>query len=381
MSTGNSGDGHITQEGLDRLRNRLGVYYHGVRHVGEITADGMRTFAQGMGERNPIFLDMDYGRNTPYGSMTAIPMYLWTIRTTTAANMGGLPGVHTFYGGSEWEYYRPVRPGDTIGASYRPYDVVEKSGRYAGPVAIQSAQALYVDQRGQAVTKGRAWSVRTERQAARERDVHRGVEKPDYTQEELEVIWDLYDREEIRGATPRYWQDVGEGDDLPPIVRGPLRVVEIIFGAGRFDAFAMGAGGSPGGSHYWRWKSFSKHAGFAELDPETGVPDHPHRGHWEDAMAKVIALPGIYDLGPQRGSWLAQIVTNWMSDQGFVRKYYNQLRQFNIEGDTTWVEGKVSRKWVEGELHLVECETWCRNQRGETTGTGKAEVVLPSRAG
>ena len=96
-------------------------------------------------------------------------------------------------------------------------------------------------------------------------------------------------------------------------------------------------------------------------------------------MAKVIALPGIYDLGPQRGSWLAQIVTNWMSDHGLVRKLRHELRRFNIEGDTTWVSGKVARKWVEGDLHLVECETSCRNQRDETTGTGTVEVVLPSR--
>ena len=183
----------------------------------------------------------------------------------------------------------------------------------------------------------------------------------------------------MRGSVPRYWEDVNEGDELPPIVRGPLRVVEIIFGAGRFDAFSTGIGASPGGNHYYRWSSFRKHMGFAEPDPDTGVPDHPHRGHWEDAMAKIIALPGIYDLGPQRGSWSAQIVTNWMSDHAYVRKFYHELRRFNIEGDTTWVEGKVGRKWTEGDQHLVECETSCRNQRGERTGTCRIEVVLPSR--
>ena len=380
MTVEGSSFGRITEEGIARLQGRLGVYYHGVRHVGEISADAMRTYAHGMGERNPLFFDADYGRTTPYHSMIAFPMFLWTIRSTTAANIGGLAGVHTFYGGSEWEYYRPVRPGDTISASYRPYDVVEKSGRYAGRVVIQSAQTMYVDQRAKPVAKGRAWSVRTERQAARERDVYQGVEKLRYTREELQAIWDLYDREEVRGSTPRYWEDVEEGEELPAIVRGPMRVVEIIFGAGRFDAFNMGAGGSPGGSHYYRWRSFKRHLGFAEPDPETGVPDHPHRGHWEDTMAKIIALPGIYDLGPQRGSWLAQIVTNWMSDYGFLRKYYNELRRFNIEGDTTWISGKVSRKWVEGDQHLVECETSCQNQRGEPTGTGRAEIVLPSKS-
>jgi len=371
--------GHITQDGFDRLRGRLGVYYFGIRHVGEITADAMRTYATGMGERNPLYFDEDYGKSTPYASMIAAPIFLWTVRAPTATNLGGFPGVHSFYGGSEWEYYGPTTPGQIVSTSYRPHDVVEKSSNYAGHMAIQYAQTLYVDQKGDAVAKAKAWSIRTERQAARERDTYKGVEKPTYTQEDLDAIWNLYDREEIRGPVPRYWEDVEEGETLPPIVRGPLRVVEIIFGAGRFDAFNTGIGASPGGNHYYRWSAFRKHAGFAEPDPETGVPDHPHRGHWEDTMAKIIALPGIYDLGPQRGSWCAQIVTNWMSDHAFVRKFYHELRRFNIEGDTTWVQGKVSRKWTEGDQHLVECETSCQNQRGEPTGTCRMEIVLPSR--
>ena len=372
--------GQITQEGIDKMRGRLGVYYHGVRHVGEITADAIRTYAQGMGERNPLYLDEGYGRKSAYGSVIATPIFLWTVRAPTATNLGGLPGVHSFYGGSEWEYYKPVRPGDTISTSYRPYDVVEKSSKYAGHMAIVYAQTLYVDQRANAVARAKAWSLRTERKAARERDSFKGVEKPRYSREDLEAIWDMYDREEIRGASPRYWEDVHEGETLPPIVRGPLRVVEIIFGAGRFDAFNIGVGASPGGNHYYRWSTFRKYMGFAEPDPETGVPDHPHRGHWEETMAKNIALPGIYDLGPQRGSWLSQIVTNWMSDRAFVKSGYHELRRFNIEGDTTWVQGKVSRKWVEDGQHLVECETSCQNQRGETTGMGRVGVVLPSKA-
>ena len=379
MTSEDSSYGRITQEGIDKIKGRLGVYYHGTRHVGEITADAIRTYAQGMGERNPIYFDEEYGRRTPHGSMIATPIFLWTVRAPTATNLGGMPGVHSFYGGSEWEYFRSVRPGDVISTSYRPYDVVEKSSRYAGHMAIQYAQTLYVDQRAEAVARAKAWSIRTERQAARERDAFRGVEKPKYTREDLEAIWEMYDREEIRGATPRYWEDVLERDTLPPIVRGPLRVVEIIFGAGRFDAFNIGVGASPGGNHYYRWSTFRKYMGFAEPDPETGVPDHPHRGHWEENMAKTIALPGIYDLGPQRGSWLAQIVTNWMGDGAFVRKFYHELRRFNIEGDTTWVQGKVTRYWVEGDLHIVECATSCQNQRDETTGTALVEVVLPSR--
>ena len=68
-----------------------------------------------------------------------------------------------------------------------------------------------------------------------------------------------------------------------------------------------------------------------------------------------------------------------MSDHAYVRKYYHDLRRFNIEGDTTWVEGEVVRKWIEGDLHLIETRSSCQNQRGEPTGNCRMEVVLPSR--
>ena len=75
MTTENSTYGLITQEGIDRMRGRLGVYYHGVRHVGEITADAIRTYAQGMGERNPLFFDEDCGRESLHGSIIATPHF------------------------------------------------------------------------------------------------------------------------------------------------------------------------------------------------------------------------------------------------------------------------------------------------------------------
>lgn len=381
MATKSSTYGLITDEGVEKFRQRLGVYYHGVRHVGEVSADAMRTYAVGMGERNPLFVDEAYGEKASFGGIIGTPLFLWTVRAPTATNLGGLPGVHSFYGGSEWEYFKPVKPGDVISSAYGPYDIVRKSSEYAGHMAIVYAQTLYTDRGADVVAKAKAWSIRTERKAARERDKYKKLDTPKYTKEDLQSIWDQYDNEEIRGSTPRYWEDVNEGEVLPPIVRGPLRRVEIIFGAGRFDAFIIGAGASPGGNHYYRWSEFRKHLGFAEPDPETGVPDHPHRGHWEDTMAKLIALPGVYDLGPQRGSWLNQIVTNWTGDRAFVRKSFHELRRFNIEGDTTWVEGKVSRKWMEDGQGLVECETSCKNQRDATTGFGRVVVALPTKAG
>ena len=43
----------------------------------------------------------------------------------------------------------------------------------------------------------------------------------------------LLDHEEVRGANPRYWEDVKVGDEIPQIVKGPLSVGEMM-GLGAF---------------------------------------------------------------------------------------------------------------------------------------------------
>ena len=49
---------------------------------------------------------------------------------------------------------------------------------------------------------------------------------PTYTAAEIAEIHAAQDREVVRGAEPRYWEDVAAGDELPPVVRGPHSVMD-----------------------------------------------------------------------------------------------------------------------------------------------------------
>ncbi|MBI2329662.1 MAG: hypothetical protein HYU85_08560 [Chloroflexi bacterium] len=49
------------------------------------------------------------------------------------------------------------------------------------------------------------------------------------------------------------------------------------------------------------------------------------------------------------------------------------------EGETWWCKGKVTKKYVEGDEHLVDCEIGVENGKGEVTTPGTATVILPSR--
>ena len=43
-------------------------------------------------------------------------------------------------------------------------------------------------------------------------------------------------------------------------------------------------------------------------------------------MAKDIGAPGTYDYGPERVSCLSQLMTNWIGDNGFLKKLYAEVR-------------------------------------------------------
>jgi hypothetical protein len=55
-------------------------------------------------------------------------------------------------------------------------------------------------------------------------------------------------------------------------------------------------------------------------------------------------------------------------------------RAFNMMGDTTILEGRVVKKYIEGEKCCVDIEAWAKNQRGENSMPPNiSTVILPSR--
>lgn len=122
-----------------------------------------------------------------------------------------------------------------------------------------------------------------------------------------------------------------------------------------------------------------RHPAIGMIDSRTGQVDIPELVHMEETRAGEIGIPGAYDYGPQRVCWLGHLLTSWMGDAGFLKRLYAEIRRFNIIGDTTWLKGKVTEKYIKGSEFIVEVECWAENQRGEITMPGKATVSLPSR--
>lgn len=363
----------ITDTMVEALRRRIGAEYlpREPWYNQEATRDAIRHFAHGVGDDNPLWCDEAYARGSKYGCLVAPPCFLYSVYWPIGT-WGGLPGVHAWHSGNDWRFYRPVLLGDGISYSEVLTDVVEKQSQMAGRTIIQHSDTYYRNQRGELVAVAKGWCVRAERGATSKRGKYKGIPKAGYTPDELKAIEEAYDREERRGDNPRYWEEVNAGDELVPVVKGPLSIRDII-------AWCMGAGSYFMKAHRLALAYRRRHPASGMLDSATGIVDVPELVHMEESRAGEIAVPGAYDYGPQRISWLGHLITNWMGDDGFLKRLRAELRRFNLVGDTTWCRGKVIRKYVEDRDHLVDIDCWGENQRGEITMPGLATVALPSR--
>jgi acyl dehydratase len=102
--------------------------------------------------------------------------------------------------------------------------------------------------------------------------------------------------------------------------------------------------------------------------------------HYDKDFAQGNNLPGPILHGALKNAFLAQIVTDWMGDSGALKKLTCQYRGMDVPGDTITGKGTVVRKYEEGGQHLVDCEVWLENPKGERTTPGTARVALPSRS-
>jgi len=112
--------------------------------------------------------------------------------------------------------------------------------------------------------------------------------------------------------------------------------------------------------------------------------------HYEDAFAKSQGQPGVIVHGQLKRAWLVQLMTNWIGEQGFLRKLGCQFRGTDLprgmaligmpkDGETWQCKGTVTKKYTEDEQHLIDCDIWIENGQGVKTTPGWATAVLPSR--
>jgi len=367
----------ITENGLDALRERIGKKIDNTAEPWcyEATRDNIRHYAHGIGDDNPLWCDPEYAAKTKYGGIIALPSFLFATDRIVSGYVGGLPGVHAMWSGADWTWHKPVHRNDEIRTEAYLKELIEHETRFAGRAVQQIYHVDFFNQQGDKVAEADSWCFRTERDHAREQGTKykevRAKAPRRYSKEEIAEAYNLYRNEEVRGATPRYWEDVTEGEALPVMFKGPMTVTGFI-------AYAQGWGGLYIRANKLAWKLIDAHPGVG-ITNRFGIPDVPERVHWEEDFALEVGAPGAYDYGPERTSWLTHHLTNWMGDEGFLRRASCKIRRHNPEGDMLFIKGHVKRKFVEDGKHLVEIEQEARNQDDELSVLGSGVVELPSR--
>ncbi len=367
----------ISESALEALRERVGV------RIGdslepwcyEATRDNIRHYAHGVGDDNPLWCEPEYAGQTEHGGLLALPSFVFPCDRIISGYVGGLPGIHAMWAGSNFKWHDWIRRGDELRTEAWLHDLIDHETRFSGRAIQQIYRVHFYNQRDELVCEADSWCFRTERDTAREEGVkYQGVRERGekrYSGEEIEEIYRLYEQEAVRGATPRYYEDVVVGETLPVMAKGPMTVTGFI-------AYAQGWGGLYIRANRLAWQQIRKHSGLG-IPNRFGVPDVPERVHWDEDFATQVGAPGAYDYGPERCSWLIHHLTDWMGDAGFLRSSHCKIRRHNPVGDWLKIRGEVVGKFEEDGQGCVEIEQRAENQDDELSVLGGGVVRLPRK--
>ncbi len=112
--------------------------------------------------------------------------------------------------------------------------------------------------------------------------------------------------------------------------------------------------------------------------------------HYDDEFAKASGQPRSIVHGALKRQWLVQLMTDWVGEEGSLRKLSCQYRVIDFprrmkslsepeDGETWWCKGKITKKYVQDDQHYIECDIWVENGQAQVTTPGRATVILPSR--
>lgn len=200
-----------------------------------------------------------------------------------------------------------------------------------------------------------------------------GRKRHKLTDEERDAITRGYETETRRDGDTLFWEDVNVGDEIKPLVAGPLSAWDTASFLVAIPGFSV--------AFDMEWERIKLDPAGAWLDPEVNAWKRGAEAHFRDGGGHTDMVSGGYafGFGGQLEGLVCRALYNWMGDAGFLKKIDSQYRVLVIHGDVLNVKGKVTNKSVQGNEHLVDLEVRCENQDGMVLVPAKATVQLLSR--
>jgi acyl dehydratase len=125
--------------------------------VFEVEKGHVLRFADAIGDPNPLWNDERAARGSRYVGLVAPPTFLRAARLEV--DLPFEAPKRRLDAGSAWEYFEPVRPGDTITCVARIEEVYERPGRL-GTMLFIVTLVRYTNQRGKLAATQRMTLIR-----------------------------------------------------------------------------------------------------------------------------------------------------------------------------------------------------------------------------
>ena len=140
----------ITEE----MRNAVGSLLN--VSVTEVEKGKIKRYVDALGETNPLYQDEDYAKKSRYGGLIAPPGLLITRGMSGGASHDMPwqdPLKHSVDAGERIEFYKPIRPGDTLFLTRKLASLSERESKSLGKMRLQEVEVTYVNQKGELVAK------------------------------------------------------------------------------------------------------------------------------------------------------------------------------------------------------------------------------------
>ena len=126
----------------------------GEREVFDVEKGRVKFFAQAIGDENPIYTDPEFAASTRFHDLIAPPLFLMDSGLSTYVEyiLQFNPLTANINGGSEVEYFLPIKVGDTITTEPMITSLEEKDGR-SGKLLLVTVQVTFHNQNGDLVSR------------------------------------------------------------------------------------------------------------------------------------------------------------------------------------------------------------------------------------
>ncbi len=324
----------------------LAVNEHLIRHWCETTEDG-----------NPLYLDAAYATSQGHPSVVAPP---GSVMTTFSMPYrwpwppdGREPAPHIHYQIKELlnlpvgiitdveiEQHAALHVGDTVSVSQRLVSISPWKKTRLGEGHFWTMERYYRNQHGDLAVRETmiGFGYGREEGAGASGAVAAGGWSP--------AVEDVIQGSET-GYAPappveKYWEDVKEGEELPPLVM-PITVTRCVYLASATRDFS---------------------------------PQHSNRDYAQQrSQAKDVFVNTPFNMG-----MISRFMTDWGGPRSTVKRIKFAMRGSVCAGDVMEMTGSVTRTYIQDGEHLVDLEIVIQTADGPVTPS-TATLALPSRTG